>query len=89
MTGDEARIQSEIMDLQNEINENEDRIQLGNEKATRLRRMIQVLQDINGATNDDDPEKVSRLDKEFKIHEDLMGLEKDTELLVSKNKILF
>ena len=51
--------------------------------------MIQVLQDINGATNDDDPEKVSRLDKEFKIHEDLMGLEKDTELLVSKNKILF
>lgn len=40
-----------------------------------------MLQDINKAAPDTDAEKVSRLDKEYKIHEDLLALEKENATL--------
>lgn len=45
--------------------------------------MVQVLQDINGATPDTDPEKLDRLDKELRLHEDLLKVEQDTEMLIA------
>ena len=48
--------------------------------------MAQVLQDMNQMTPEDDPEKLGRLDKEFKLHEDLLALEKESEMLQNQNK---
>jgi len=54
-------------------------VQFNNEKAFRLRKMAQVLQDINNIHTQNDAEKVQRLDKEFKIHEDLLAIERENE----------
>ena len=53
-----------------------------------MKRMVQILQDITKTVPDNDPEKVVRLDREFKIHEELLGIERETEMLVAQNKVL-
>lgn len=87
LTGSMATIHPDN-ELQKHINENVEQIQANTEKAARLRRMAQVLQDINKAAPDTDGDKLSRLDKEFKIHEDLLALEKENEALARQNEAL-